>query len=88
MGQCMTCGNDYDKTFEVHKDGRTYTFDSFECAVHRLAPACARCGCRVLGHGVEQDGAIFCCASCARAMGRTAVRDRGDVAGVAQPRSP
>jgi hypothetical protein len=79
MARCATCGNDYDKAFEVHTDGRTYTFDCFECAVHMLAPACGHCGCRVLGHGVEEGGAIYCGASCARAMGKSDLRDRGDV---------
>jgi hypothetical protein len=78
MARCDTCGNDYDKTFTVQKDGRTYAFDCFECAAHKLAPACDHCGCRVLGHGVEEQGAIYCCASCARMKGRTQVRDRGD----------
>lgn len=78
MGRCMTCDNDYDKTFDVHKNGQTYTFDCFECAIHQLAPACAHCGCRVLGHGVEEAGAIYCGASCARAMGKVDLRDRGE----------
>lgn len=78
MARCMTCGNDYDKTFEVRKDGRSYQFDCFECAAHLLAPVCDHCGCRVLGHGAEEAGAVYCGASCARAAGRTAVRDRGD----------
>jgi hypothetical protein len=78
MGQCVTCGNDYDKTFEVIAHGRTYTFDCFECAIHELAPTCGHCGCRVLGHGVEEDAKIYCGASCARAMGNTDLRDRGD----------
>jgi len=55
-----------------------YTFDCFECAIHMLAPACGHCGCRVLGHGVEENGAIYCCANCARAMGKLDLRDRGD----------
>lgn len=78
MARCDTCGNDYDKSFEVRKGEQTYTFDSIECAVHVLAPACAHCQCRVLGHGVEENGEIFCCASCARHAGKTGVRDRGD----------
>jgi hypothetical protein len=88
MARCHTCGNDYDKSFEVKKDGKTYTFDSFECAVHALAPPCEHCGCRILGHGVEDDGSIFCCASCAREMGRAGVRDRagaGSGAGAGAP---
>jgi len=76
MAKCDVCGNDYDKAFTIRSRGREYTFDSFECAIHALAPACSHCGCKILGHGVEQDGEIFCCASCARHMGATAVSDR------------
>ena len=85
MARCDTCKNDYDKTFEVRKNGGTYTFDCFECAIHALAPKCERCGCGILGHGVEEQGAMYCCASCAREMGRTALRDRGDVPASARP---
>ncbi len=28
MARCETCGNDYDKSFEVVKDGASHTFDS------------------------------------------------------------
>jgi hypothetical protein len=41
MATCETCGNDYDKAFQVKMNGSTHTFDSFECAIHALAPACA-----------------------------------------------
>ena len=51
---CETCGNDYDKAFKVNFAGQEHTFDSFECAIHALAPVCDHCGCRVVGHGVEQ----------------------------------
>ena len=78
MARCHTCGNDYDKAFEVRKDGRSFVFDSFECAMHALAPKCAQCGCRVVGHGVEESGVIFCCASCARARGSVDLRDRAE----------
>jgi transposase len=40
MAQCETCGNDYDKAFQVVINGVTHTFDSFECAIHRVAPTC------------------------------------------------
>jgi hypothetical protein len=76
MNRCETCGNDYDKTFEVVKDGRRHVFDSFECAVQALAPICENCGCRVIGHGVEAHDRIFCSASCARVGGESAVHDR------------
>jgi hypothetical protein len=76
MARCDVCGNDYDRTFEVRHDGRSYTFDSIECAVQRIAPLCLHCGCRVIGHGVEQDGEVFCCAHCARGHGKGDLRDR------------
>lgn len=76
MATCDVCGNTYDKTFTVTTVDRTGVFDSFECAAHALAPQCAHCGCRILGHGVESDDAIFCCASCARRTGEHALVDR------------
>jgi hypothetical protein len=44
--------------------------------VHALAPICAHCHCRILGHGIEARGMMFCCAHCARHGGVEAVRDR------------
>jgi hypothetical protein len=76
MAKCDVCGNDYDKALEVRYRGRTNTFDSFECAIHALAPTCAHCGCRVIGHGIESEGSIFCCATCASQMGVAGARDR------------
>lgn len=76
MPRCDTCGNNYDKTFEVVTDERRYTFDSFECAVHKLAPACSHCRCRIMGHGVEVNGTMYCCANCARESGSNSLTDR------------
>jgi hypothetical protein len=77
MPVCEVCGNDYDKAFEVSVAGEpARTFDSFECAIHSLAPSCGNCGCRVVGHGVEAAGAIYCCASCARTAGAEGLQDR------------
>ena len=76
MAVCEVCGNDYDKAFQVTMAGQSHTFDSFECAVHALAPKCAHCGCRIVGHGVEKDGRMFCCAHCAGHEGATDLRDR------------
>jgi hypothetical protein len=76
MAHCDVCGNDYDKAFQVTKDGRTLTFDSFECAIHALAPTCKHCGCRIVGHGVEAGGTFYCCANCAAQEGVTELRDR------------
>lgn len=76
MKQCACCGNSYDKTFDVVMAGSTYTFDSFECAIHKLAPTCSHCGCRVLGHGVEAEGNLFCCAHCSKKEGIRGAVDR------------
>ena len=76
MAKCEVCGNHYDKSFTVNLGGHEHTFDSFECAIQALAPECAHCGCKVVGHGVEADGKIFCCAHCARHLGARGIRDR------------
>ena len=76
MARCEVCDNDYDKAFQMTMGDKTHTFDSFECAIHALAPACAHCGCKIVGHGVESDGAMFCCAHCARESGVMALADR------------
>jgi hypothetical protein len=76
MARCEVCGNDYDKTFEVIAEGESHTFDSFECAIHLLAPRCAHCDCRVIGHGVEADNSIYCCAHCAEMSGVAGLEDR------------
>jgi hypothetical protein len=76
MATCDVCGNDYDKSFTLQQGGRSGTFDSFECAIHAFAPHCAHCDCAVIGHGVEGDGRIFCCAHCASHAGVQGVADR------------
>ncbi|WP_046468420.1 hypothetical protein [Allosalinactinospora lopnorensis] len=75
MAACEVCGNEYERAFEVRMAGQSHTFDSFECAIHRLAPSCEHCGCRVIGHGVEAGEHVFCCAHCAVAEGQTGLRD-------------
>jgi len=76
MAQCEACGNDYDKAFEVVlAQGERHTFDSFECAASALAPRCAQCSTRILGHGVEAGERLFCCANCARQAGVSGIRD-------------
>jgi hypothetical protein len=74
--QCEVCGNEYDKAFQVVIHSQQHTFDSFECAIQALAPRCAHCGCRVIGHGMEKNGAIYCCAHCAVVSGAPELRDR------------
>jgi hypothetical protein len=76
MPTCEVCGNDYDKAFDVVRDGESHTFDSFECAIHALAPTCEHCGCRIIGHGLEAEGRVFCCVHCAEAVGVAGLADR------------
>lgn len=76
MAECEVCGNHYDKSFEIHRGNAVHTFDSFECAIHALAPTCSHCSCKIVGHGVEASGEMFCCAHCARHAGVNDVRDR------------
>jgi hypothetical protein len=73
---CETCGNKYDKAFQLVLEGTTHTFDSFECAIAKLAPTCAHCSTRVIGHGVEAGGTIFCCKHCADHAGKKGLKDR------------
>jgi hypothetical protein len=76
MARCDMCGNDYDKTFQVTAKGKTHTFDSFECAINMMAPSCAHCGCKIIGHGVESGDKMFCCAHCAKESGVAGMKDR------------
>ncbi len=77
MAVCEVCGNDYDKAIQVSvADQESHVFDSFECAIHALAPNCAHCGCKVVGHGVEAGETIYCCANCARTAGAGGLQDR------------
>jgi hypothetical protein len=75
MAKCEVCGNDYQRSFEVIVGGSRHVFDSFECAIQKLAPACDHCGCKIIGHGIEAGRKFFCCAYCARESGVTAAVD-------------
>jgi hypothetical protein len=75
MAKCDVCGNEYERAFQVVMDGRTHNFDSFECAIHKLAPACAHCGCKIVGHGIEANGTYYCCAHCATKSGAKGIVD-------------
>jgi hypothetical protein len=76
MATCDSCGNDYDKAFTITRAGETRTFDSFECAIAVMAPTCEVCSTRIIGHGVEANGSVFCCAHCAERAGVGALQDR------------
>jgi hypothetical protein len=36
------------------------------------------CTCKIVGHGVEEAGTMYCCAHCARESGVEGVADRVD----------
>ncbi len=76
MPTCDQCGNDYDKTFQVTMGNATHTFDSFECAIAKVAPRCSVCSTPIIGHGLEADGTFYCCDHCAEKAGVEKLRDR------------
>jgi hypothetical protein len=80
MAQCEVCGNDYDLSFEVHAQGAVHTFDSFECAIHAMAPVCDHCGVKIAGHGLQAEGSFYCCANCARMAGHHELVDNSAAA--------
>ncbi|WP_114854908.1 hypothetical protein [Brachybacterium sp. YJGR34] len=73
---CDVCGNEYHTPLSISQGDRVGVFDSFECAAQAMAPVCAHCGCRILGHGVEQEASVYCCANCARHGAENGVRSR------------
>ena len=76
MAICSVCGNDYDKSFTIQRGEESRIFDSFECAIHAMAPQCDHCQCRIIGHGVEAAGKFYCCAHCAGHAGHDGLKDR------------
>ena len=40
MATCEVCGNDYDNPILISQNSKQHVFDSFECAIHALAPTC------------------------------------------------
>lgn len=66
MSKCETCGNPNGQFFEVVKDGKTRTFDSFDCAIEAMASPCENCGCLITGIDSVGVNARFCCSACQR----------------------
>lgn len=70
MSRCIVCGANSDRIFTLTtRDGEHYTFDCFECAIDRMAPRCAYCGLRIIGHGISSSGSFFCSPHCAQFLG-------------------
>jgi hypothetical protein len=59
-------------------NGERHYFDSFECAIHALAPRCPVCDVGIVGHGVESDGVVYCGAHCAQRAGVGGINVRID----------
>ena len=74
--RCEVCGNDYDKPLIIEYLDEEYVFDCFECAIEELAPRCANCGIRIIGHGMEVGDHMVCSKHCASEIGYTGMRDR------------
>jgi hypothetical protein len=75
MASCDVCGNEYEGAMQIRVRGREGVYDSFECAIHALAPTCEHCGCRIFGHGHQAGERMFCCAHCARQSGVEGLAD-------------
>ena len=74
MGTCEVYANEYDNSFEAPINWQRHTFDSLACG---LAPTCSHCSCHIVGHGVEVEDRMFCCALCAAEAGESnAVKDQ------------
>ena len=65
MAICEVCGNEYDKPFQVWRNGRLMKFDRVDCAIKVMRPACAGCGAHIMGRSIEVDREMFCSLSCA-----------------------
>jgi hypothetical protein len=76
MGTCENCGNSYDKAFLVTIRDMEHIFDCFECAINKLAPQCEHCKTRIIGHGLEAAGKMYCCAHCAHSDDVQELTDR------------
>ena len=60
MNTCEVCGNAVRQGIRGDtRQRRRHIFDSFECAIHALAPECSHCGCRIVGHGMESEGEFY-----------------------------
>jgi len=60
MATCATCGREVGCAFQITIRGETLVFDSFECAIDRLAPHCPNCGSAITGHGYRAGSELFC----------------------------
>lgn len=65
MTTCATCGQEVSRSFQISTHGDGMVFDTFACAIQRLAPQCPTCGCSIIGHGFQGRDALYCSYGCA-----------------------
>jgi hypothetical protein len=59
--RCDVCGNGGATLFRVvTRKGIAYSFDSFSCAIRKLAPRCEICGARLVVGGADAEEATSC----------------------------
>lgn len=85
MSTCDVCGGNEGRMLTITAGNQSGTFDSFECAIYMMAPACEHCGCRILGHTVESESGIYCCHHCAREAGNPQKPAKAESSGLAVP---
>jgi hypothetical protein len=66
--RCEVCGFATRSGIRIIAGGVTHLFDSYQCAIHRLAPECEHCGCRILGRPLEVQQRPYCSPECLAAV--------------------
>ena len=61
---CTICDDQYGRSCRIPADDELHFMDSFECAFYTVAPRCRCCDRRIVDHGIETWGNIFCCTPC------------------------
>ncbi|MGD9765042.1 MAG: hypothetical protein AB7V27_15150 [Candidatus Binatia bacterium] len=74
--QCDVCGNPTRHPMTLTQREDRFVVDCLECAIHVLAPTCAECSCRIIGHPVLWEDEVFCSRRCVAAAGAAVVAAR------------
>jgi hypothetical protein len=74
---CEVCGKSQEHYLEVHLGGDKHVFDSFECAIRGLIPACPLCGTPLPGPGVQVGDLLYCSYACADLLDVMEVESKG-----------
>ena len=76
MASCEVCGNEYDRTMEIIVGGERHVFDSFECAIHAIAPRWSTVSAASSATASSPAMPLYCGAHCAHESGVAAARHR------------